>query len=125
MRVRTQRVGGQIQREIAEMLLRGEIYGARTEAQPGQAGGGVISVTGVDVSGDLQVATVYVTAYGRELSQGVEALQRAAGFIRGKLGRRMSLRKVPELRFKEDTSLEYGSHIGKLLGSLEIPVASE
>ncbi|MBF8273362.1 MAG: 30S ribosome-binding factor RbfA [Magnetococcales bacterium] len=113
MGVRAQMVGGQIQREIADMLLREEIHGARSE--------GLLSVTGVLVSGDMQVATVYVTAYGQQSPRGIEALKRAAGFIRAQLGKRMSLRKVPELRFKEDTSLEYGNRIEKLLGSLEIP----
>ncbi len=117
MRVRTQKVGGQIQREIADLLLRGEIHGVRRE--------GVISVTGVTVSGDLQVATVHVTAYGQPITEGIEALKKASGFIRGQLGKRMRMRKVPELRFKEDTSLEYGNRIEKILVSLAIPAAGE
>ncbi|MBF0436556.1 MAG: 30S ribosome-binding factor RbfA [Magnetococcales bacterium] len=125
MGVRAQKVGGQIQREIAEMLLRGEIHSVRGE--------GLISVTEVMVSGDMQVATVYVTAYGDKKSEGgppaelhgIEALQRASGYIRSQLGRRMRLRKVPELRFKEDTSLEYGNRMEKLLGSLTIPATSD
>ncbi|MBF0107662.1 MAG: 30S ribosome-binding factor RbfA [Magnetococcales bacterium] len=130
MGVRTQKVAGQIQREIAEMLLRGEIHGACAEGIPGEDGvparrEGIISVTGVTVSGDLMVATVYITAYGHGVSQGIQALQRASGYIRGQLGKRMRMRRVPELRFKEDTSLEYGNRIGKLLGSLAIPTAGE
>lgn len=114
MGVRSQKVGGQIQREIADMLLRGEIHTTQGE--------GLISVTGVSVSGDLQVATIYVTTYGQAAPQGIEALKRAAGFIRVQLGKRMSrMRRVPELRFKEDTSLAYGHKIENLLGSLAIP----
>lgn len=123
MGVRAQKIGGQIQREIAEMLLRGEIHSARGE--------GLISVTEVMVSGDMQVATVYVTAYGARKPDGtselhgIDALRRASGYIRSQLGRRMRLRKVPELRFKEDTSLEYGNRMEKLLGSLTIPATSD
>lgn len=74
----------------------------------------LISIVKLDVSGDMSYATVYVSAIeGQEATkESVKALNKsAAGFIRRELGSRMKLRKVPELRFVADNSIEKSSEI--------------
>lgn len=81
----------------------------------------LLSIVKVDVSGDLSYATVYVSAIeGFEKTvESVKALKGAAGFIRRELGARMSLRKVPELRFIADNSIEKSTEISKIIDSFD------
>ena len=81
----------------------------------------LLSIVKVDVSGDLSYATVYVSAIeGYELTvASVKALKGAAGYLRRELGARLSLRKVPELRFVADDSIEQSANISRILESLE------
>ena len=80
----------------------------------------LLSIVKVDVSSDLSYATVYVSAiegYEQTVSS-VKALKGAAGFLRRELGARLSLRKVPELRFVADDSIEHSSNISRIIESL-------
>lgn len=79
----------------------------------------LLSIVKVDVSGDLSYATVYVSAIeGYEQTvNSVKALKNAAGFLRRELGARLSLRKVPELRFVADDSIEHSANISKIIDS--------
>lgn len=81
----------------------------------------LLSLVRVEVTNDLSYCTVYVsTMEGMERSKtAVQGLKSAAGFIRRELGKRLSLRHVPELIFKPTDSIEYGAHISKLLHDLE------
>ncbi|RYL95301.1 30S ribosome-binding factor RbfA [Sporolactobacillus sp. THM7-4] len=81
---------------------------------------GFVTVTGVDVTGDLQDATVYISVLGDEdkKTATLEGLTKARGFIRSEIGKRIRLRKTPEIQFKFDQSIEYGSHIDKLINEL-------
>ena len=78
---------------------------------------GPLSVTGVDVSADLWFARVFVEPYGSEDEQArtVAALGRAAPFLRSVLGRELHIRRMPELRFERDTSIEAGQRIEAIL----------
>ncbi len=78
---------------------------------------GFVTVTGVDVTGDLQQATVYISVMGdkNDLEGTLEGLEKAKGFIRTEIGRRIRLRHTPEILFKVDESTEYGNRIEKLL----------
>jgi ribosome-binding factor A len=78
---------------------------------------GFVTVTGVDVTADLRIARVYVTVLGdeKEAQLTLKGLESAAGFFRYKLKQQLSLRYIPELNFKLDTSLEYASRIEQLL----------
>lgn len=78
---------------------------------------GPLSVTGVDVSADLWIARVYVEPHGSEDEQArtVAALGRAAPFLRSVLGRELHIRRMPELRFERDTSIEAGQRIEAIL----------
>ncbi|MBI1878904.1 MAG: 30S ribosome-binding factor RbfA, partial [Chloroflexi bacterium] len=71
---------------------------------------GFVTVTGVEVSPDLRQARVYITVLGdnTEVKNTLTGLTSAASYFRRLLGQSLSLRYVPELNFKLDTSLEYG-----------------
>ncbi|MVO99113.1 MULTISPECIES: 30S ribosome-binding factor RbfA [Paenibacillus] len=109
-RVRVGRVGEQVKKEISQ-ILQSEIKDPRI---------GFLTVTGVDVTNDLSQAKVYLSVLGTdEQKEGtLKALGSASGYIRSELGKRIRLRKVPELIFKFDTSIDYGSRIENLLHQL-------
>ncbi len=79
----------------------------------------LLSIVKVDVSGDLSYATVYVSAIeGYETTvASVKTLKGAAGFLRKELGARLTLRKVPELRFVADDSIEQSANISRIIES--------
>ena len=79
----------------------------------------LLSVVKVDVSGDLSYASIYVSAIeGKEKTEeSGKALKNAAGYIRRELGARMKLRKVPELKFIADNSIEKSSEISRIIES--------
>ena len=81
----------------------------------------LLSIVKVDVSGDLSYATVYVSAiegYEQTVSS-VKALKGAAGYIRRELGARLKLRKVPELRFVADDSIEVSAKISRIVNDFD------
>ena len=104
---RAQRVGDQIQRELAD-LLKNEVKDPRV---------GPVTITGVDVSGDLSHATVRFTHLaGRETGgDAAKALARTAGFLRSELARRLDLYSVPQLAFVYDDSIESGIRMSRLI----------
>lgn len=104
---RAQRVGDEIQRELAR-LLRDEVKDPRV---------GPVTVTSVDVSADLSHAKVFVTHLaGRERAdEAVKALQHTAGFLRSALSHRLSLYSVPQLHFAYDDSIEAGMKLSQLI----------
>jgi ribosome-binding factor A len=122
---RISRVSELIKREISQMLL----FGIKDE----RVGGGMVSVTDVDVSGDLQHAKIFVSIYGTDEARAatMEGLQSACGYIRGQLGKRVNLRRTPEISFAEDRSLERGMRVISLIEQLaqnrpaEVPAAEE
>lgn len=84
----------------------------------------LLSIVKLDASGDMSYATVYVSAIegSEKTKESVKALNKnATGFIRRELGSRMKLRKVPELRFIADNSIEKSSEILGIIKSFEKP----
>lgn len=81
----------------------------------------LLSIVKVDLSGDLSYATVYVSAIeGYEATvASVKALKGASGFLRRELGARLKLRKVPELRFVADDSINISANISKIIDSFK------
>jgi ribosome-binding factor A len=80
---------------------------------------GFLTLTGVEVSKDLHVAKVYVSALSEdELNAAMETLKRAKGFLRSELGPRLGLRHVPELHFQPDHSAEHGLRVAEILDEL-------
>jgi len=88
---------------------------------------GFVTVTGVDVTADLRLARVYVTVLGDEADarETLAGLASAAGYFRHRLKQLISLRYIPELSFKLDTSLEHGMRIDKLLDSIKDEEATQ
>ena len=103
---RSIRVADQIQREIALLVAR-ELADPRV---------GEVTVSGVDLSPDMRNAKVLVTP-GRETDgdASVDALNRVAGFLRSRLGRRVRMRRVPRLVFEHDRTLEQALRIDALI----------
>src|SRR6185295_776513 len=99
---RAQKIGDQIQRELAEIIQR-ELRDPRV---------GMITLTGVDVSSDCTHATVFFTCLdAAHVEDAVTGLRRAAGFLRSQLGRRIQVYSTPELHFKYDESIERGARL--------------
>ena len=75
-----------------------------------------VTITAVDISSDLSYAKVYFTnLIDADREKVTKALNRASGFIRGKLFDMVEIRKMPELSFAYDESIEYGSKIEKII----------
>jgi len=85
-----------------------------------RVGAGMVSITDVDVSGDLQHAKVFVSIYGSEEARAstMAGLRSATGYVRSELGQRVRLRRTPEVVFLEDRSLERGTRVLSLLNQL-------
>ena len=89
--------------------------------------GGLLTVTRLDVTPDLDVAKVYVSVMGREdgPKPAIEALNRAAGHVRTEVSKKMHIRKAPRFVFVKDEGAAYAAHINKLLGELDIEPDSD
>ena len=128
MSPRVQRVADQIQRELAT-LIQMEVNDPRV---------GMVSVTGVEVSRDIAHAKVFVTVLNTltedseinkstlsepgdldklEIKENIDALNKAAGFLRSLLAKRLSTRSVPKLRFFYDGSIARGQQLSSLIDS--------
>jgi ribosome-binding factor A len=110
---RVERVAELIRREVSQMLISG--------IKDDRVGAGMVSVTSVDVSGDLQHARIFVSIYGTEEAQQetMEGLAAATSFVRRQVGSRLGLRRTPVVVFAQDTSLERGTKVLALLNQLE------
>jgi len=110
---RVSRVAELIKREVSQMLLSG--------IKDDRVGTGMVSVTDVDVSGDLQHAKIYVSIYGSDEAkvETMAGLKSATGYVRSELGARVRLRRTPEVVFVEDRSIERGNKVLSLLNQLE------
>ena len=110
---RVERVGASIRKEVSELLING-IRDERVRK-------GMVTITSVEVSGDLQHCKIFISIFGAtEIKEEVLAgLQAANGYVKGELGRRLNMRRAPELKFIEDKGIEKGSSILNLLGELQ------
>ena len=110
---RAARVGEEVRRELMDLVMRGRLKDPATRG---------MVVCAVAVSGDLQIATVYVRtledADDRRKQRLVAGLERAAGFLRREIGKTLELRRTPELRFVWDDSIDHGARIERLLDEI-------
>ena len=105
---RSRRVAQQVQREVA-LILQREIKDPRI---------GMVTVSDVEVSRDLQHAKIFVTFLFDDepnIKAGLKVLEDAAGYVRILLGKAMQLRVVPELRFAYDKTLVEGMRLSNLV----------
>ena len=84
--------------------------------------GGLLTVTRLDVTPDLDVAKVYVSVMGRAdgPKPAIEALNRASGHVRTEVSKKMHIRKAPRFIFVEDDGAAYAAHINELLRELNV-----
>ena len=75
-----------------------------------------VTVTGVEITNDLSYAKVYVTVFDKDKKEStLKALEKAKGFIRSELAKKVEIRHTPELRFIFDESIEYGYKIDNII----------
>ena len=109
---RTDRVGMEIKREINEILQK-KVRDPRVQG---------VTITDVQMVGDLSMAKVYYTIMSDLASANQKAqigLEKATGTIKRELGRKWTLYKIPDLVFEKDQSIEYGNKIDQMLRALE------
>ncbi len=85
---------------------------------------GWVTITRVQMSSDLCYAKVFISVLGddaKDVRRSIAVLERASSFLRAELGRRVRLRMIPELQFKEDHSIEHSQRIMDLLKATKIP----
>lgn len=124
---RVERVASLIRREVSELL----VHGLKDE----RIALGMVSVTTVEVAGDLQHCKIFVSIYGSEddRQEALAGLASATPFVKGELGRRLKLRRTPEVVFQLDRGIEKGTTVLGLLNELgrqrlergEIPAGSD
>ncbi|HLR74254.1 MAG TPA: 30S ribosome-binding factor RbfA [Virgibacillus sp.] len=107
--LRANRVAEQIKKELGEILTR-KIKDPRI---------GFVTVTDVEVTGDLQQAKVYISVLDEDKREStLIGLSKATGFIRSEIGQRIRLRKTPEITFEFDEAHEQGNRIEEILRDL-------
>ena len=80
---------------------------------------GFITITGANVTSDLSYAKIYFTTLGVDINEATKALNKASGFIKMELSKRIEIRKMPEMEFIYDTSIEYGEKIEKIIDNIK------
>ena len=114
---RADRVADQIRMEVADILMR-KIKDPRVRS---------VTVTDVELTNDLRIARVFVTALGseEEVKDVFAGLAKASGFVRSELGGRLTLRYLPEVVFARDLSGPRGDRVLQLLDELHIQPEQE
>ena len=105
--IRLKRVESLLREEIGSLILRNEIKDPRVDS--------MVSVTGVEVSKDLAYAKVRISGFKdrEQIESAVDGLNSAAGFIQGRLGRKLRFKSTPVLTFRADHSIEEGFNVNK------------
>jgi ribosome-binding factor A len=109
---RVARVSASIKREVSLMLING--------IKDDRVGAGMVSITDVDVAGDLQHAKIFVSIYGSDAAKAetMEGLKAAQGYVRHELGQRMKLRRTPEVTFTQDRSFDLATDVLNVINQL-------
>lgn len=107
MTLKADKIAGIIQKEVSEII----------QFQLKDPKIGFITITDVTLTNDLSIAKVYVSFLGQKAREeaGMKALERSKGYIRSELAKRMTIRKVPQLIFLIDDSLEKGNKIERII----------
>ncbi len=110
------RINDETVREVSAIL--------RTVKDP-RVANAFVSITGAEVTLDLKYAKIYYSALKGDKKEVKNGLSAASGYIRGQLAKNMNLRVTPSLTFIEDTSIEYGAKISKILEGITYADESE
>lgn len=109
MSIKTEKIGSNFVKEISYIIIE-EIKDPDIK---------FVTITDCDVTNDLSFAKVYFTVLNEEKKEEtIEALNRAANFIEIELSKRIDIRKMPQISFHYDESIEYGNHIEKLIDEI-------
>jgi len=108
---RADRVADLIRCEISDILLK-QIRDPRIRA---------VTITGVKITDDLRLAEIYFVELAQDTihAETLTGLEKATGFLKRELGKRLHLRCVPDLIFRADASFAYGSRIERLLAEIK------
>lgn len=108
---RSDRVADSIVKEVSQMIVKGEIRDPRLSS---------VFITGIKVVDNLSIAEIFFTVMEStgDKEQALKGLQSAKGFIRGRLAKRLKMRRIPELKFSFDSALEEGYKVDDLLRGL-------
>ena len=111
---RVSRVAELIKREVSQMIL--------FDIKDDRVGAGMVSVTAVDVAGDLQHTKIFVSIYGSDevRAETMEGLKSVTGYVRSELGKRVRLRRTPTVIFVEDTSFDRATSVLSLINQLSL-----
>lgn len=111
---RVSRVAELIKREVSQMIL--------FDIKDDRVGAGMVSVTAVDVAGDLQHTKIFVSIYGSDevRAQTMEGLKSVTGYVRSELGKRVRLRRTPTVIFVEDKSFDRATSVLSLINQIGI-----
>jgi ribosome-binding factor A len=109
---RVSRVAEAIRREVSQMIL--------SDIKDDRVGAGMVSVTAVDVAGDLQHTKIFVSIYGSDEARAetMEGLKSVTGYVRSELGKRVRLRRTPTVLFVEDKSFDRATQVISLINKL-------
>ncbi|MCY3646116.1 MAG: 30S ribosome-binding factor RbfA [Chloroflexi bacterium] len=109
---RTSRVSELLREEISDLVQR-DLKDPRLE-------GALLSITEVEVSGDLRSAAVFVSHLGtaEERDEALAGLQSAASYLERELRRRLRMRRTPSLTFRFDPSIERGARLASTIADL-------
>lgn len=116
MKIKTERVNSELQRQIAKIIA--------NDIKDPRLGSCIVSVTKVSTTPDLKYAKVYLSVYASTEEERISALdtvKRSKTFIRNMLKDAVQIRLLPELNFILDTSVDCGMKIDSLLAKIEIP----
>ena len=115
---RIERVNSLIRQEISELLQR-QVKDPRL--------GNFVAVTDVSTSPDLKHAKIFVSRIGseEEKQETLSVLATASGFFRNELAKRLRLRRIPELSFQRDDSIERGDHLSQLIDEVSSDSSTE
>ncbi len=106
---RHERVAEEIKKVVSEAL--------RTKVSDPDIG--MITVTDVELTKEMEIATIYYTSLNDNREEVEAGLDRAKGLVRSEVAKEIRIRKTPELQFKYDTSIEYGHKIENLLNEIK------
>ena len=111
MGLRQDRLADEIRDILASCFLGGKMSDPRLES---------VTITAVKISPDLQLASVYYRVYeGADADAAEKGLQSASGFLKKKLAKSLDVRRIPDLRFFFDESIEKSSRIEELLHQIK------
>ena len=110
---RSDRVGDLVAQEVASMLMQGEVKDPKI---------GLVTITRVKLSPDMKHARIFFSVMGgdKAVRETGHALNRARGFIRRTLAKKVQLKYIPEILFEYDDSLEYSMRIEELLNDIDL-----